>query len=136
MGESQMWIFGGNTTKTSFNDLWWLDVAAKEWHAVKATGLSPTGRVGHTITALGSRLIVLGGREYATNSFDTCLHSFDTLRKQWSQVPLRAPSPDRRLPVVRTGHCTESHEGALLIFGGLCDTGEYLDDITSVRLIA
>ena len=89
--------------------------------------------MGHTVTALGSRLLVLGGREYATNRFDTCLHSFDTLEQRWSQVPLTAS--DSKLPLVRTGHCTDSHEGRLLVFGGLCDDGKFLDDVTSVTLI-
>lgn len=133
MGDSHMYVFGGNTTKNSFNDLWELDVLSAEWTQVKASGSSPSGRVGHTVTALGSRLLVLGGREYATNRFDTCLHSFDTLEKRWSQVPLTAS--DSKLPLVRTGHCTDSHEGRLLVFGGLCDDGKFLDDVTSVTLI-
>merc|ERR1712060_438401 len=105
MGGSRMYIFGGNTTKNSFNDLWELDAHKAEWTQVKASGSPPSGRVGHTVTALGSRLLVLGGREYATNRFDTCLHSFDTLEQRWSQVPLTAS--DSKLPLVRTGHCTD-----------------------------
>jgi hypothetical protein len=97
-------------------------------------GTPPSGRVGHTITAVGSRLLVLGGREYATNSFDSTLHSFNVHSSCWSQVPLEAlihaPSP-----LVRTGHCTTVHAGRLLLFGGLRDDGVFLDDISAVVLM-
>ena len=61
--------------------------------ALRRSGKSPSGRVGHTITALGARLLVLGGREYATNYFDCHLHSFDVRTRHWSQVPLHTSSP-------------------------------------------
>ena len=39
-----MFVFGGNTTKSSFNDLWEYDVAGCEWKLVKTHGavLSPS----------------------------------------------------------------------------------------------
>lgn len=99
-------------------------------------GKSPSGRVGHTITALGARLLVLGGREYATNYFDCHLHSFDVRTRHWSQVPLHTSSPRGGPPPLRTGHCTTVHAGRLLLFGGLREDGRFLDDITTVELIS
>lgn len=138
LGAASMFVFGGNTTRNSFNDLWEYRVESNRWRQVKGLGLSPSGRVGHTITAVGSRLLVLGGREYATNQFDTCLHSFDTHTKKWSQVPVQSSTPaadGRSVPVLRTGHSTDAYEGRLLIFGGLREDGSYLGDVTSVNLI-
>jgi len=132
---NSMYIFGGNTTKASFNDLWDYDVPSCEWRLVKTHGRSPSGRVGHTITAVGSRLLVLGGREYTTNSFDSSLHSFNVRTKVWSQVPLDTYLPGSERPPVRTGHCTTVHAGRLLLFGGLRDDGHFLDDITAVTFM-
>ena len=98
------------------------------------SGVAPSCRVGHTLTALGSRLLVLGGREYSTNHFDPSLHSFNTASKQWSEVPLERAGGGRT--PVRTGHCATVHAGKLLLFGGLRDDGRFLDDITTVELIA
>ena len=185
--DETMYIFGGNTTKSSFNDLWEFHVPSVTWRQIKTTGTpprctrlapatrappngqppwaphgvggwcpsyragrqashnpsplhrpgkSPSGRVGHTITALGARLLVLGGREYATNYFDCHLHSFDVRTRHWSQVPLHTSSPRGGPPPLRTGHCTTVHAGRLLLFGGLREDGQFLDDITTVELIS
>lgn len=185
--DETMYIFGGNTTKSSFNDLWEFHVPSVTWRQIKTTGTpprctclppatrappcrpaalgapwgawvvpvvpcrppskpqpsllhragkSPSGRVGHTITALGARLLVLGGREYATNYFDCHLHSFDVRTRHWSQVPLHTSSPRGGPPPQRTGHCTTVHAGRLLLFGGLREDGRFLDDITTVELIS
>ena len=87
------------------------------------------------MTALGARLLVLGGRDYKTNSFDECLHCFDTNKNQWSNVPIRATRCGRYTqPLMRTGHCTDYHEGALLVFGGMQRDGNVLKDIISIQI--
>ena len=82
---------------------------------------------------MGSRLLVLGGREYSSNYFDSSLHSFNVRSKQWSKVPLERAGGGRT--PVRTGHCTTVHAGRLLLFGGLNDRNALLDDLVSVSLI-
>lgn len=139
LGKASMFVFGGNTTRMSFNDLWEFKVLTNRWHQVQSTGITPSGRVGHTITAVGTRLLILGGREYATNQFDTCLHAFDTTMNKWSQVPLVAgisKSGEQEPLILRTGHSTDAYEGRLLVFGGLRNDGSYLSDVTSVNLIS
>ena len=93
----------------------------------------PLARVGHTLTALGSRLLVLGGREYSTNHFDPSLHSFNVTSRQWTEVPLEKAGGGRT--PVRTGHCATVHAGRILLFGGLNDRNLLLDDLMSVSLI-
>lgn len=206
-----MLVFGGNTTKASFDDLWEFAVASATWRQVRAAGGSPpSGRVGHTLCAMGSRLLVLGGREcaaaaldptagrrpgaaltpatpatleatpppgtptlgwhartaskppprltrrhgwhaassarrYSTNLFDSRLHAFHFQTRRWSEVVLSARRGDAReasggtvlvRSALRTGHCATLHAGKLLLFGGLNDRNEMLDDLTSVDLIS
>lgn len=134
LGEDQMFVFGGNTTETSFNDLWEYSVSDGIWAHVRASaGQSPSCRVGHTLTALGSRLLVLGGREYSTNHFDPSLHSFNVTSRQWREIPLEKAGGGAT--PVRTGHCATVHAGRMLLFGGLNDKNLLLDDLTSVSLI-
>jgi len=133
-----MFIFEGNTYLDSFNDLWEFEVLCNRWRQVLGTGLPPSGRVGHTITSIGSRLLILGGREFSTNQFDTCLHAFDRGTKRWAQVPLlrtASRSGESEPPILRTGHSTDAYEGKLLVFGGLCNDGSFLGDVTSVNLL-
>ena len=65
--------------------------------------------VGHTLTALGSRLLVLGGREYSTNHFDPSLHSFNVTSRQWREIPLEKAGGGAT--PVRTGHCATDGNG-------------------------
>ena len=109
-----MYIFGGNTTRQSFDDLWRFDVPASRWELVKATGTAPSPRVGHTITVLGARLVVVGGREFQSNRFDDWLHAFDCETGEWTHVDMRrhaAPGTGGRSPLARTGHCADLCEG-------------------------
>jgi len=86
-----MFVFGGNTTKASFDDLWEFVVEAGAWRQVKAVGgTPPTGRVGHSLCAIGSRLLVLGGREYSTNLFDSRMHAFNFTSFKWNEVALQS----------------------------------------------
>eukprot|EP00965_Chrysotila_dentata_P230713 6197941-Pleurochrysis_carterae.AAC.3 len=104
-------------------------------HLLFLAGEPPSGRVGHTINAIGTRLFVLGGRDYATNRFDSFLHVFETVAQRWSKVNLHSSSADMKAPILRTGHCTDAHEGSLLLFGGLCADGTYRDDVSLINLI-
>ena len=146
-----MYVFGGNTTKHSFNDLWEFATACGVWRHIRSfAGEPPSGRVGHTLTPVGSRLLVLGGREYQSNRFDGRLHSFNVTSRRWSRVAISQAATgaasgaaadddaDGRAAAaklsVRTGHCATVHAGRLLLFGGLNDENQLLSDLTSVCL--
>jgi hypothetical protein len=119
-------------SQSSFNDLWEFSVQAASWRLVRAMGPAPHGRVGHTITTFGSRLLVFGGRDYAKNRFDPALHTFNCRTREWRQVPLRAAG---NFATQRTGHCATAHACQLIVFGGLNDRNTLLDDVTSIQLI-
>ena len=140
MGAVSMFVFGGNTTSFSFNDLWELRVDTHTWTKIAEADASmrPSGRVGHTLTAVGSRLLLLGGREYKTNHFDPLLHVFDVRTRAWTPVPVasaEAAGARESAGTVRTGHCTTVYGGRLIVFGGLNHTRQLLDDLTTVSLI-
>ena len=64
------------------------------------------------------------------------LLQIDVRTRHWSQVPLHTSSPRGGPPPLRTGHRTTVHAGRLLLFGGLREDGQFLDDITTVELIS
>ena len=72
-----MYLFGGNTSTRAYSDLWRFDTETSLWALLRPAGAVPTGRVGHTLTAMGHRILVLGGRNFQTNTFDDSLHSCD-----------------------------------------------------------
>ena len=102
-----MFVFGGNTTLATFNDLWQFDTASAAWSLVRAYGPTPSGRVGHTITAVGRRLLVLGGREYATNRFDNALHSSDAGPHTVHLPSVHTADPVHRVCAAQVRHADE-----------------------------
>ncbi len=70
---------------------------------------------------------------------------YDVVLKRWRRVSLysrtagaagepAAPSPSRA--ALRTGHCASLHGGSILLFGGLNENSQLLDDITTVQLVS
>ena len=58
--------------------------------------------------------------------------------RTWRQVGLQLIKDggrETRWPPVRTGHCTTVHAGRLLLFGGLDDGNQLLDDVAMMELI-
>lgn len=86
-GGARLFIFGGNTTETTFNDLWCLHLAPtpspllcgvngfKEsamrvrWSEVQMVGPRPQPRIGHSAVVMGKQLLVFGGRDFIRRSF-------------------------------------------------------------------
>jgi hypothetical protein len=114
-----MFVFGGSTFEFAFNDLWEYALDTRAWTQVVSTGGSaPSPRLYHSLTPLGSRLVVLGGRDlHAANSFDSALHCFDLQRRRWSDLAVGG-----RHPRARTGHAAIPCGGGVLIFGGCGST--------------
>ena len=83
----------------------------------------------------GSRLLLLGGREYATNHFDRSLHSFDTRSGAWSRVPLRssASSAPLRASDSSLAHGVASASGEVASASGEGGLDEEDDVTTPVR---
>eukprot|EP00306_Pavlova_sp_CCMP459_P016970 CAMPEP_0185207994 /NCGR_PEP_ID=MMETSP1140-20130426/61272_1 /TAXON_ID=298111 /ORGANISM="Pavlova sp., Strain CCMP459" /LENGTH=126 /DNA_ID=CAMNT_0027775703 /DNA_START=12 /DNA_END=392 /DNA_ORIENTATION=+ len=124
-----MFVFGGNTCRESFNDLWQYSLEERSWARVKTRGSSPSARVGHALVPFGRRLILFGGRQYMDNSFDAAMHCFDLRTQKWTRLTVGGESPR-----LRTGHSAVACSGAMLVFGGLGNSGEYFNDAFVLRL--
>jgi hypothetical protein len=108
-----MFVLGGMTNEDSLNDLWEYALDMRAWtQVVSIEGTAPSARLGHSLIAFGSRLVVFGGRNpYVANSFDSALHCFDLQRRQWSGLAVGGEHPRalrprgdpvrRRLPRLR-----------------------------------
>ena len=74
------------------------------------------------------------------------LHAFSLTTRRWSQIVVGAtedahqdaasPRVLTTAPLVRTGHCATVHAGRLLLFGGLDERNQLLDNVVSLELIA
>lgn len=89
-------IFGGRDAVGRQNDLHIFDTASRKWQLdLKVGGRPPEPRSFHTATAVGSRVVVLGGRGVSDNVLEDC-SVFDSASRQWLQPELLGSPPGGR----------------------------------------
>ncbi|KAI9929265.1 hypothetical protein ASPWEDRAFT_57567 [Aspergillus wentii DTO 134E9] len=121
-------VFGGDT-KVDDNDtlddtLYLLNTSSRQWSRAIPPGPRPSGRYGHTLNILGSRLYVFGGQ--VEGYFFNDLVAFDLNQLQnpankWDFLIRNSheggPSPGQ-IPPARTNHSIVSFNDKLYLFGG------------------
>ncbi|KAL4808880.1 hypothetical protein BDV18DRAFT_133384 [Aspergillus unguis] len=121
-------VFGGDT-KVDENDtlddtLYLLNTSSRQWSRSIPPGPRPTGRYGHTLNILGSRLYVFGGQ--VEGYFFNDLVAFDLNQLQnpankWEfliQNSHEGGPPPGQIPPARTNHTIVSYNDKLYLFGG------------------
>ncbi|KAI9369239.1 hypothetical protein BJX61DRAFT_164745 [Aspergillus egyptiacus] len=121
-------VFGGDT-KVDENDalddtLYLLNTSSRQWSRSIPPGPRPTGRYGHTLNILGSKLYVFGGQveQYFFNdlvAFD--LNQLQNPANKWEfliQNSHEGGPPPGQIPPARTNHTIVSYNDKLYLFGG------------------
>ncbi|KAL2801311.1 hypothetical protein BJX66DRAFT_6792 [Aspergillus keveii] len=121
-------VFGGDTkvdeTDTLDDTLYLLNTSSRQWSRSIPPGPRPTGRYGHTLNILGSRLYVFGGQVegYFFNdliAFD--LNQLQNPNNKWELLIKNSheggPQPGQ-IPPARTNHTIVSFNDKLYLFGG------------------
>ncbi|KAF3917267.1 hypothetical protein AA313_de0203557 [Arthrobotrys entomopaga] len=117
-------VFGGDTKMTELDKLdetlYLLNTSSRQWSRAQPIGEKPSGRYGHTLNILGSKLYVFGGQ--AEGNFFNDLMAFDlnTLQSNSSRWELLVPNSDGSpdIPAKRTNHTVVSFGDKLYLFGG------------------
>ncbi|KAL2816776.1 hypothetical protein BDW59DRAFT_135954 [Aspergillus cavernicola] len=121
-------VFGGDT-KVDESDalddtLYLLNTSSRQWSRSIPPGSRPTGRYGHTLNILRSRLYVFGGQ--VEGYFFNDLVAFDLNRLQspgnkWEtliQNSHEGGPPPGQIPPARTNHTIVNYNDQLYLFGG------------------
>ncbi|KAJ5997350.1 hypothetical protein N7522_009010 [Penicillium canescens] len=121
-------VFGGDT-KIDENDslddtLYLLNTSSRQWSRAIPPGSRPSGRYGHTLNILGSKLYVFGGQ--VEGFFFNDLIAFDLNQLQnpankWEvlvQNSHEGGPPAGQIPPARTNHTIVSYNDKLYLFGG------------------
>ncbi|KAH7078587.1 hypothetical protein FB567DRAFT_139063 [Paraphoma chrysanthemicola] len=121
-------VFGGDTKLADNDDLddtlYLLNTSTKHWSRALPQGPRPTGRYGHTLNILGSRIYIFGGQVegFFFNdlvAFD--LNSLQSSASRWEvllQNNKDQASPQGRSPPARTNHSVITWNDKLYLFGG------------------
>ncbi|KAI9891386.1 MAG: Negative regulator of mitotic exit [Vezdaea aestivalis] len=121
-------VYGGDT-KMDERDLlddtlWLLNTTTKQWSRASPPGKKPSGRYGHTLNIIGSKIYIFGGQ--VEGFFFNDLVAFDLNALQSPQnrweflIPNSAHSSTgiARVPPARTNHTVVHLNEKLYLFGG------------------
>eukprot|EP00960_Hanusia_phi_P064305 765761-Hanusia_phi.AAC.1 len=107
-------------------DVYSSDSDSLTWSIVTTSGSSPSGRVSHSMVAMGSQIFLFGGIDPSSGESgeSTCylasdsFYQLDTKSNKWI-----VPNTTGSRPQARYGHSMASLDGSLYIFGGVDATG-------------
>ncbi len=135
----RMVMFGGAPGPGQLNDVWELSLVPGEemWRELTPIGDPPSARSGHSAIChcVGDyhRMVIFGG-EGGNLKNDTWTLDLAPAPPGWSRLPLVPLGPP---PPARTRH-SAIYDAALqrmIVFGGLNDQDEYLNDVWGLNLI-
>ena len=91
---NKVYLFGGCTGEGVTNSFHSLDVVSTMWDPIESlTSQPPSPRMGHSMVAVCSQLLVYGGKDNATGKVFAGLAVFDTQGEHWSTLQARARTP-------------------------------------------
>ncbi|KEY68688.1 hypothetical protein S7711_00562 [Stachybotrys chartarum IBT 7711] len=116
-------VYGGDT-KIDESDvldetLYLLNTSTRQWSRALPAGPRPSGRYGHSLNILGSKIFIFGGQ--VEGFFMNDLSAFDLNQLQmpnnrWEILLHGDTSP--KVPAARTNHSMITHEDKMYLFGG------------------
>lgn len=114
--DRDLYIFGGRDTEKRVNDLHIFNVDTRKWKTdLECKGQPPAPRSFHTATAVGKRIVVMGGRA-SDNSHLADFSVYDTDTSEWLQ-----PKVEGDIPAARGQHSAVTAGDRLVLFGGSSD---------------
>jgi len=123
--ESNIVLFGGHAYNGKFeyyNDTHIFDCITNTWHSVKCSGVLPQPRYGHSVTVVGNRMFMFGGKGEGTIFRD--IHFLDLDEWAWVPVSSTASGPSPRL-----NHASVLVGRKLVVHGGWDGKKRCLSDI-------
>ncbi|ORY09193.1 hypothetical protein BCR34DRAFT_375419 [Clohesyomyces aquaticus] len=123
-------VFGGDTKLDDNDDLddtlYLLNTSTKHWSRALPQGPRPTGRYGHTLNILGSKIYIFGGQVEGFFFNDLVAFDLNSLQSSSSRWEVLLPntkdgalaSPQTRAPPARTNHSVVTWNDKLYLFGG------------------
>jgi hypothetical protein len=128
--DQYLFIFGGGSHATCFNDLHVLDLQTMEWSRPKQHGLTPSPRAGHAGATVGENWYIAGGGNNKTGVSETLVLNMSTLT--WSIVS----TVEGHVPIASEGmtlvHSKYNGNDYLISFGGY--NGRYSNEVYTLRL--
>eukprot|EP00818_Percolomonas_sp_WS_P003019 CAMPEP_0117447362 /NCGR_PEP_ID=MMETSP0759-20121206/6835_1 /TAXON_ID=63605 /ORGANISM="Percolomonas cosmopolitus, Strain WS" /LENGTH=881 /DNA_ID=CAMNT_0005239693 /DNA_START=139 /DNA_END=2784 /DNA_ORIENTATION=- len=82
--DGQLFVFGGATTKESFNDIFAFNAKDKKWRAVTPKGASLPNIHGHSATVSNGKVFLIGG--YLGQNYNSNVYIYDVANNEMTRV--------------------------------------------------
>ncbi|XP_076316196.1 rab9 effector protein with kelch motifs-like isoform X1 [Tachypleus tridentatus] len=134
----QLYVHGGTSGNTFYDDLHVLDLSTCRWKRLDPKGCIPCGRAAHGVVAVQKDFYVFGG--LTSEGVVTDLYKYDTSLETWFKINCGDQVPRGRLDFgiclveLSTGnHETDGQDEnknnqCILVHGGMDTNGEIFDD--------
>ena len=127
-----MYVFGGCTsTNTTFNDLWRLDLATRQWIRPVAMGAYPSPKACATMVVYNGNLILFGGWSHPipyplhqSAHYFSELHVYNPSSNKWSHVLSLGTEPE-----ALGGHSASVAGHLMVVFGGSPRPGQGTNNV-------
>ncbi|KAI9843168.1 MAG: Negative regulator of mitotic exit [Thelocarpon superellum] len=121
-------VYGGDTKmddRDMLDDtLYLLNTSTRHWSRAIPAGPRPSGRYGHTLNIIGSKIYIFGGQVEGYFFNDLVAFDLNALQKasnKWEMLVLNSNDggpPPGQIPPARTNHTIVTWEDQLYLFGG------------------
>ena len=122
--EGEIYLVGGMSSSMKQLTIWKLNLEKLEWSKIKTANIASC-RYGHTGIIYQNKLYLFGGlQKFSNTSLCAGFEMFSFQDNLFSSPAL----PGKTNPCHRRGHIAETVGQQMLIYGGIDDTGEILND--------
>ncbi|KAL2129625.1 hypothetical protein VTI74DRAFT_7525 [Chaetomium olivicolor] len=121
-------VFGGDTkieeTDVLDETLYLLNTSTRQWSRALPAGPRPTGRYGHSLNILGSKIYIFGGQVEGYFMNDLAAFDLNQLQMPNNRWEMLIPNSDTstgaqvKVPPPRTNHSMVTFNDKLYLFGG------------------
>ncbi|KAJ5078492.1 kelch domain-containing protein [Anaeramoeba ignava] len=117
-----MYIFGGSPeiNDSESNQFFAFDLITKEWIEINAEGECPTPRCAHAMCGFEDKIWLFGGS--GTSNYLNDFYEYDVEQNKWKKIQTQ------KHPKARYSHSLNYCQGRLIVFGGVPEEGERLND--------
>ena len=119
-----IYIFGGNVHGFKSDKLFLYDFKLDKWRT-KEFQNGPSARSSHSAVVKDNKMYVFGGKDFENNKLND-FWVFDIITGIWTEIPY---SQEVDWPVSRSGHSTGVFKNFIIIFGGIHELIQELNDL-------
>lgn len=121
-------VYGGDTkieeTDVLDETLYLLNTSTRQWSRALPSGPRPSGRYGHSLNILGSKIYIFGGQVEGYFMNDLSAFDLNQLQMPQNKWELLVPNSDNpgnyqgKIPPARTNHSVITYGDKMYLFGG------------------